>query len=365
MMIRPTVQRPTQLRVERPDCRRCSSERPAEAPGPPLSSCPGTSGSVLRSQSPAATPHCGRRPRACFGRHGRSCWRGRVRTATIFTLHKGGERAPSVTVVRESPRGDFGEVGARDHRESAGPKRYVSWCERWMLLMPGGGAGECGPQPKGSQMPAKPDAPDDLEALRNVVAALEPFDARDRERIIRWACEKLTIAVPADANPVRAEPQAPTPPTSLPTATPVRPSVKRDLRTFIAEKTPASDTHFATAVAYYYQFDAPESERKNAITASDLTEACRLADRARLPHPGQTLRNAMRDGLLDRAERGAFKVNAVGENLVAMALPTGTPRTAKSAAKPRRRSAKKPGTAVKPRARKKVGETTTRRRKRR
>jgi hypothetical protein len=213
-------------------------------------------------------------------------------------------------------------------------------------------------------MSAKPDAPDDLEALRSVVTALEPFDAPDRERIVRWACEKLAIAVPG-ASPVRAEPQVPTPPTSLPSTVPVQPSVKRDLRTFIAEKAPASDTHFATAVAYYYQFEAPESERKNAITASDLTEACRLADRARLQYPGQTLRNAMRDGLLDRAERGAFKVNAVGENLVAMALPTETPRTAKSVAKPRRRSAKKPGTTAKPRARKKAGETTTKRRKRR
>jgi hypothetical protein len=175
---------------------------------------------------------------------------------------------------------------------------------------------------------------------------------------------ELSIAVPG-VSPVRVEPQAATPPTSLPAAAPVPPATKRNLRSFIAEKAPASDTHFATAVAYYYQFEAPESERKNAITASDLTEACRLADRARLQYPGQTLRNAMRDGLLDRADRGAFKVNAVGENLVAMALPTEIPRTAKSAAKPRRRSAKKPGTTPKPRARKKAAETTTRRRKRR
>lgn len=212
-------------------------------------------------------------------------------------------------------------------------------------------------------MSAKPSAPDDLEALRTVVAALEPFDARDRERIVRWACEKLSIAVPAGAVPLRAEPQAPTPPTSPPAAAPVQPSAKRDLRTFIGEKAPANDAHFATAVAYYYQFEASESERKEAITASDLIEACRLADRTRLQNPGQTLRNAMRDGLLDRAERGAFKINAVGENLVAMALPTGTPRPARSATKPRRRSAKKP--TAKPKAQKKVGKTTTRRAKRR
>ncbi len=212
-------------------------------------------------------------------------------------------------------------------------------------------------------MPAEPDAPDDLEAVRSVVAALEPFDARDRARIVRWACEKLSITVPAVVNPAVAEPQLPTQPTNLPAAALVQPSAKRDLRTFIAEKAPANDSHFAAAVAYYYQFEAPESERKNAITASDLTEACRLADRARLQHPGQTLRNAIRDGLLDRAERGAYKINAVGENLVAMTLPTGTPRGTKSTAKPRR-PAKKAGRVAKPSAGKKATKATTRRAKR-
>lgn len=213
-------------------------------------------------------------------------------------------------------------------------------------------------------MPAKPDAPDDLEALRSVVTALEPFDARDRERIVRWACEKLSIAVPAGASPVIPEPQAAAPPTSLPAAAPVQPAAKRDLRTFIEEKAPASDTHFATAVAYHYQFEAPESERKNAITASDLIEASRLAERTRLQNPGQTLRNAIQAGLLDRAERGTFRINAVGENLVAMALPTGSPRRAKSAAKPGRRSAKKPRKTGKPKARQRATKSTARRAKR-
>jgi hypothetical protein len=210
-------------------------------------------------------------------------------------------------------------------------------------------------------MPAKPDAPDDLEALRSVVAALEPFDAPDRERIVRWACEKLSITVPG-VSPVRVEPQAATP-TSLPTSPPVQPSARRDLRTFIAEKAPASDTHFATTVAYYYQFEAPESERKNSITAADLTEACRLADRTRLQNPGQTLRNTLQAGLLDRAEPGAFKINAVGENLVAMALPAGSTRRGKATAKSARRSAKKPKSA-KPKARRSATKSTTKRAKR-
>ena len=34
---------------------------------------------------------------------------------------------------------------------------------------------------------------DDLEAVRTIITALEPFDEPERERIIRWASEKLGI----------------------------------------------------------------------------------------------------------------------------------------------------------------------------
>ncbi len=34
---------------------------------------------------------------------------------------------------------------------------------------------------------------DDLEAVRAIVAALNSFDAKDQERILRWAREKLGL----------------------------------------------------------------------------------------------------------------------------------------------------------------------------
>jgi hypothetical protein len=40
-----------------------------------------------------------------------------------------------------------------------------------------------------------------------------------------------------------------------------------------------------------------------------------------LKFPAQTLINAHGAGLLDTAERGAYAINSVGENLVAMTLP--------------------------------------------
>ena len=157
---------------------------------------------------------------------------------------------------------------------------------------------------------------DDLEAVRVVVEALKAFERDEQERIIRWAREKLglTQTLVSATDSTSAVSVAPVP---------VRVPGQLDLRGFVAQKNPRSDTHFAATVAYYYRFEAPEAERKETITSTDLLEACRLADRHRLKNPLLTLNNAHRDGLLNRGpERGTFTVNSVGENLVAMALPT-------------------------------------------
>jgi hypothetical protein len=159
---------------------------------------------------------------------------------------------------------------------------------------------------------------DDLGAVRSLVEALKPFEREEQERIIRWAREKLGLIVTIPPMPPIPESSVSTP--TVPAGTPRAAS---DLRAFVAQKQPKSDTHFAATVAYYYQFEAPEAQRKEFIGAQDLQEACRLADRARLKRPLLTLNNAHRDGLLDRGpERGTFVVNSVGENLVAIALPS-------------------------------------------
>lgn len=179
---------------------------------------------------------------------------------------------------------------------------------------------------------------DDLEAVRAVVSALQPFAREEQERIIRWAREKLGLAL---VSPV--PPSEPIPLGNIPPQAASRPAnVTADLRGFVAHKDPQSDTHFAATVAYYYQFEAPESDRKESITARDLQEACRLADRHRLKNPLLTLNNAHRDGLLNRGpERGTFVVNSVGENLVAMALPSGAGASAKRSPKKARPAIRK------------------------
>ena len=156
---------------------------------------------------------------------------------------------------------------------------------------------------------------DDLEAVRTLVTTLEKFDKNEQERIIRWAREKLGLAV-TQLHPV-------TPPQLTQQHNP--PSFQgpaKDLKSFVNEKNPTSDMQFAVTVAYYYKFEAPENERKDSINSETLQDAARLSSRTRLKNPGQTLINASFNGMLDKAEeKGAYKINTVGENLVAMTLP--------------------------------------------
>ena len=162
--------------------------------------------------------------------------------------------------------------------------------------------------------------PDDLDALRTVIDALEPFDRSDKERIIRWAIEKLGIDGPkflTSPQNISIGGQAP-PPVG---------GTGPDIKSFIASKAPQSDNHLAAVVAYYYKFEAPV--KKESITKEDILNACRLAGTARPKRPQQTLVNAHQIGLLDKgSDKGSYEINSVGENLVAVTLPassTGTP----------------------------------------
>jgi hypothetical protein len=175
---------------------------------------------------------------------------------------------------------------------------------------------------------------DDLEAVRTVVEAVQDFKPDEQQRIFRWAAEKLGISVPSTSSYTPSPHTPGTPPPPSP------PSGGTNIKTFMTEKKPRNDVQYAAAVAYFYRFEAPEFEKKDAINKDDLQESTRKAGRERFANPLQTLTNAHKLGLLDRSgEKGSFVINSVGENLVAMTLPDGG--TPKKAAK--KKAAKKKG----------------------
>jgi hypothetical protein len=164
---------------------------------------------------------------------------------------------------------------------------------------------------------------DDAEAIRTLLETLRKLPADERAGVLKYVQEKLGVAVTVPNPPGPGGGGGP--------------SGRSDMRTFVETKKPNNDVQFAATVAYFHAFETPPVARKTEITATDLTDATRLANWPRLKKSLQTLHNANKLGYLDKGStRGAFKINTVGENLVAMALPT----AAGAAPPPRKRNKK-------------------------
>lgn len=168
---------------------------------------------------------------------------------------------------------------------------------------------------------------DDFEAAREIANILETFNSSDRLRIMRWALEKLG-ETPSHSSPSGSPISNAQVPSSDSTQQINTPGPAPDIRSFIQTKNPKNDVQLAATIAYYYAFEAPNQNRKDSINSTDLTEAIRLANKKRPTRPSQVLNNAKTLGLLDSAgDRGQFRINSVGENLVAMVLPGSDTKT--------------------------------------
>jgi hypothetical protein len=117
----------------------------------------------------------------------------------------------------------------------------------------------------------------------------------------------------------------------------------------------------AALVAYYVTELAPEEERRSVITKEDIEKYFKQAP-YRLPQRlAQTLPNAARAGYFDVVDRGQYKLNPVGYNLVAHGLPSGgsdsstrAPRTRRAV--PARGGSKKTAASKSTAAKKRAGQ---------
>ena len=153
--------------------------------------------------------------------------------------------------------------------------------------------------------------PDDLEAVRTIVSTLEAFEDSDKERILRWVKEKLGMRETSSFGgqfPIMSE------------ALSKVEGEKTDIRTFVAGKNPTNDYEFVATVAYFYQFEAPDSEKKDAIGIHEIEDACRKVPWKQPARITQTLINTEKVGYIDKVSAGKYKINSVGENLVIMVL---------------------------------------------
>jgi len=183
-----------------------------------------------------------------------------------------------------------------------------------------------------------------LDAAQKIVAELQGMTIDYQALALKFAMETLGLQLPTSY----AQPTPPPP--HLSSAAPPAPAGTRaqrtDIKSFTTAKAPKTDQQFAAVVAYYYQFEALAPDRKESIDAATMQDAARLAGRRQVNDWSITLNNAMRTGYLDKAERGAFKLNSVGENLVAITLP-GNAASGKANGSAKKKSAKKKTTTNK------------------
>jgi hypothetical protein len=161
----------------------------------------------------------------------------------------------------------------------------------------------------------------EFDAAKIIVETLQQLDEDRKKRALRFAREALGLGPEPSHSGTSGAPSATQHQTSAQEHGRHGPGRTMDIRTFTASKAPKTDQQFAAVVAYYYRFEAPPSQRKDAIGAKDLSEAVRLVERRRPGSALATLNNAKNKGYLDAVGRAKFQINAVGENLVAMALP--------------------------------------------
>jgi hypothetical protein len=176
-----------------------------------------------------------------------------------------------------------------------------------------------------AQQTANPGA--ELDAAKAIVEKLEPLEKEQQERALRFAAETLGLTLVLQSSSSGAPRLLVTPPTASTSFTTATVSSPRstDLKQFTQEKAPKSDQQFAAVAAYYYQFEAPHDQQRDTINAELLANAARLAGRKRPSR--HALNNAKKAGYVDSVGQGNFRLNTVGENLVAITLPGGEAAT--------------------------------------
>ena len=190
----------------------------------------------------------------------------------------------------------------------------------------------------------------DFMAAEEIKGILHGRDKIEQERIVRWVTESLgLVGSPSTLAGTTALPAAvPTTPPTQPPLTGASHHRSKDIKTFVNEKNPKSDVQFAAVAAYFYRFESSPGERKEVILPKDLDEAGRQARGYSFKNARATLNNSVMLGYFDRAGDGQFKLNAVGENLVAMTLPGAGSEA--NGGKPRRAKKKRKTRTAKPKA---------------
>lgn len=194
------------------------------------------------------------------------------------------------------------------------------------------------------------DDEDDVKAISALIAALKPLTAESRVHVLEFVLKKLGITLGTQqAAPAHVQTAAHPAATGPAEAARHAPSSRiHDIRSFATEKNPRTVNEKVAVIGYYLAQLAPEAERRDYLISDDIKHYFIQAG-FELPTapPNVTLAHAKNAGYLNALERGQYKLNAVGHNLVAHKLPSGKEDGGTRRAIARQRTKKKAATRKK------------------
>ncbi len=174
----------------------------------------------------------------------------------------------------------------------------------------------------------------ELKAIQTLLSTLEPLDKDARKRVIDYVFQRLEINIKSPLVKQSSITEE-----SLQQNIPsyqTNESVKiqsTDIRSFANDKNPKNDVE-RTALVTFYLTELAQEEKKSEISPEDITKYFKQAGFPIPSRPRQVLVNTKNAGYIDSTgNRGGYKLNPVGYNLVAFSLPSDG-----SSAKPRKRN---------------------------
>lgn len=169
-----------------------------------------------------------------------------------------------------------------------------------------------------------------VDAITALMAALGPLDEEARVHVLEFVVKRLGIklqgqTIAAASTPISSDLAATSPAAGAPDAPPPapHPSSSVDIRSFAKAKNPKTASERIAVIAFWLAHEAPPAERKDRITWDDIEPYFRPAGLPLPNAPSMALTNAKNAGFLNAVDRGQFKLNTVGHNLVTHKLPDG------------------------------------------
>jgi len=188
----------------------------------------------------------------------------------------------------------------------------------------------------------------EIEAIKKVLQALEPLDAKTRKNVLDYVLKRLDVTLTspmATASHLATEIPAERSAISAHTQTPQ--AGVMHIKTLKEQKQPSSAIEMAAIVAYYLANVADKEHRKESVNTTDLETWFKIAEFKLPSRIDFTLPNTKKAGYMERIGEGEYKLNAVGYNLVVHSLPksggvsASRPKKKKAAKKSKKKSAKK------------------------